>query len=404
MASKNILVVTEWQFEEGLIQSYTLPYLKIIHKISPASKIFLITREKKGLDKNKEKLEKFRKELAADNIFLVAEKYHSAGIAKYTASAIALLKHIWLVVKKNIQFIHSFCTPAGSHAYLLAKLTGRKLIVDSYEPHSEYMKDSGTWAKNSFSYKFLRSMEKKQALRAKHIIATTPGMLDFTEKRFNIQLKNGFVKPACVDLEKFDYKQIEGINIRKQLGLEDKIVGLYAGKFGDFYLTDETFDLFEEGFRFWGNRLHIILLSDLSEQELRSYCDKHNLDRKNFTLMLAPHEQVPAYLSVADFAISPYRPAPSKKYCTPIKNGEYWAIGLPVIITKDISIDSDIIQHSDVGYVLQELSKTEYHNAVEKIDQLLQGDKELLRKKIRELAVEKRSFSIAENIYKKIYA
>ncbi|HEY2722928.1 MAG TPA: glycosyltransferase, partial [Chitinophagaceae bacterium] len=175
------------------------------------------------------------------------------------------------------------------------------------------------------------------------------------------------------------------------------------GKFGDFYLRDEIFDLLEAAFGYWHDSLHILLLSDLKQDELNEYCNRHRLDANRFTLVSAPHHLMPSYLSVADFAISPYKPAPSKKFCTPIKDGEYWAIGLPVIITKDISVDSDIIEQNNIGYVLKDLSKSEYQNAVRKIDELINSDRTKLREKIREIAVSNRSFSIAENIYEKIY-
>jgi glycosyltransferase involved in cell wall biosynthesis len=400
---KNILVVTQWGFEEGLIQSYTLPYLEIIHKIAPSSAIYLITHEKRSLHKDKERLQKIRQDLKKNNISLLPEKYFRKGFAKYLATFTGLVRHSWLIMTKRVGYIHSFCTPAGSYAWLLSKLTGRKLIIDSYEPHSEYMKDSGTWPEDSFAYRLLRSMEKRQAVSATHIIATTSGMLDFTSKRFNITLKNGYVKPACVDLVKFDFHEDGGMNIRKKLMLENKIIGLYAGKFGDFYLRDEIFDLLEAAFGYWHDSLHILLLSDLKQDELNEYCNRHRLDANRFTLVSAPHHLMPSYLSVADFAISPYKPAPSKKFCTPIKDGEYWAIGLPVIITKDISVDSDIIEQNNIGYVLKDLSKSEYQNAVRKIDELINSDRTKLREKIREIAVSNRSFSIAENIYEKIY-
>jgi glycosyltransferase involved in cell wall biosynthesis len=400
---KNILIVTHWGYEEGLIQSYTLPYLRIIHQVLPESRVFLITHEKNKLEQNKDKLKRIADDLRNDHITLIPERYHPAGVVKYLLAGVSLLKHIWLILTQRIGYVHSFCTPAGSYAWFLSKLTNSSLIIDSYEPHSEYMKDSGTWSEKSFAYRFLRLMEKKQAQSAKHIIATTPGMLPFTETRFHITLKNGFVKPACVNLEKFRYKQVEAANIRNELGLEHKIVGLYAGKFGDFYLDTEIFDFFQSAFEFWQDRLHVLLLSDLKEEQLDHFCRQYQLSRDNFTLINVSHQLMPSYLSVADFAISPYRPAPSKKFCTPIKNGEYWAIGLPVIITKDISVDSDIIDQNDIGYVLRDLSKGEYQNAVRKVDTLITNDRDRLRSKIREIAVSKRSFDIADKIYRKIY-
>src|SRR5689334_13500249 len=107
MASKNILVITHWGYEEGLIQSYTLPYLRIIHSISPERKIFLFTQEKNGLEKDKEKIKRINEELNKSNIFLLPEKYHRAGMGKYFISATRLFKHINFIFKKNIGFIHS---------------------------------------------------------------------------------------------------------------------------------------------------------------------------------------------------------------------------------------------------------------------------------------------------------
>jgi glycosyltransferase involved in cell wall biosynthesis len=401
--TKNIIVFTQWGYEEGLIQSYTLPYLRIIHKISPESKIYLITQEKSGLERNKEKLDLIKSTLEKENIFLVPEKYHRLSKLKYFTTALNFIKHLGLIWGNKISYIHTFCTPAGGYGYILSRFTGKKLVIDSYEPHSEYMRESGVWRENSFAYKIVSALEKKQAEKASFLIATTPTMVDFTEKRFNIRLKQYDVKPACVDLDKFVYSEEKARQTRKDLKIEDKIVCGYAGKFGEFYLKDEVFELFKEAFNYWGSKFHVLLLSDLQESELVQLSDKYSLDRRSFTLMKAPHNLVPVFLSASDFAISTYRPAPSKRYCTPIKNGEYWALGLPVVITKDISIDSDIIEENNIGYVLKELSANEYRNAVKKIDDLLSGDRNELRNKIRNIAIKQRSYYIAENIYEKIY-
>jgi glycosyltransferase involved in cell wall biosynthesis len=115
-----------------------------------------------------------------------------------------------------------------------------------------------------------------------------------------------------------------------------------------------------------------------------------------------PHNQVARYLALGDFAINPVKPVPTKKYCTSIKDGEYWATGLPVIITKDISDDSNIIASEDIGYVLQQLDREEYKRAIRKIDSLIQSETTHVR--IREIAVRYRNFDIAEKIYRRIYS
>src|SRR5438128_1126810 len=112
MRRENILVVTQWGYEEGLIQSYTLPYLKIIHKVNPSKKIYLITQEKG--ETGNERITRAREELRNYNIVLLPEKYHRAGLAKYFSTVFNFLKHLWIILSKNIRYIHTFCTPAGS--------------------------------------------------------------------------------------------------------------------------------------------------------------------------------------------------------------------------------------------------------------------------------------------------
>jgi len=50
MKNKNVLILTYWSYHDALIQTYTLPYVRIIKKYLPAkSKIFLVTLEQKKL-------------------------------------------------------------------------------------------------------------------------------------------------------------------------------------------------------------------------------------------------------------------------------------------------------------------------------------------------------------------
>ena len=115
-------------------------------------------------------------------------------------------------------------------------------------------------------------------------------------------------------------------------------------------------------------------------------------------------KEIPKYLSLGDFAINPVKPVPTKKYCTSIKDGEYWATGLPIVITKNISDDSDIIRNSGYGYELQKLDSEEYRLAILAIEKLIKGNVSELRQNIRKIAEKYRNYQIAVNAYTKIYS
>jgi glycosyltransferase involved in cell wall biosynthesis len=190
----------------------------------------------------------------------------------------------------------------------------------------------------------------------------------------------------------------------RELGLEGRIVGLYAGKLGGIYLDQEVFDLFRAARDHWGENFRVLLLTPHPVSELEPMMARAGLDRSIFTVRSVPHEEVPGLMGLADFAVTPVKPVPSKRYCTPVKDGEYWALGLPVIITRYISDDSGIIREHGIGSVLESLDRPGYEKAVKEVAALLDGaSRKELYQRIRQIALRYRSSDRAERIYQEIY-
>ena len=128
------------------------------------------------------------------------------------------------------------------------------------------------------------------------------------------------------------------------------------------------------------------------------------IDSSIYNIMRVPHADFPRWMGLADFAITPVKPVPTKALCTPIKDGEYWALGLPVIITPGISDDSRIIADARIGAVLNGLGDEHYRAAVRAIQVLLaSGTRREIYDRIRPVAERYRSFGIARSIYQRIY-
>lgn len=396
--AKNILVITYWSFSDALIQTYTLPYLKIIaDQLSAESKIYLVTLEKENYNTTKI--------INGTSIINQRYKYSTFGLS----ASLSWVKNIFLLrslIKKNeINYIHSFCTPAGMIGYILSKLSGKPLILDSYEPHAEAMVENGEWQNTSLSFKILFHFEKKQTQHAKIIIGTTKGMKGYALNKYNVAIPDFYVKPACVDLEKFSRPYKKDAALLNKLNLHNKIVCIYAGKFGGIYLKKEVFEFYKACYQKWKDDFVALLLTNHALEEIKEMLTEFELPETIFRILYVPHAEVNRYIGLGDFAITPVKPVNTKKYCTPIKDGEYWAMGLPVVITKNISDDSDIINDNNIGYVLQELNANEYTNAVNKIDQLLAGKTaDELYPGIRSIAEKYRNYSIAKDIYQKIYS
>ena len=393
--SENILIFTYWNYTDALIQTYTLPYINIIRKqVSKESKIILVTLENKN----------------TDTIFKLPEgiehfplRYFPFGAKAIWNWIINYFKIKKLIRKEKITVIHAWCTPAGAIAYFLSKRTKTKLIIDSYEPHAEAMVENNTWKKNSLAFKLLFRLEKKQTHHATHLIAAAHGMENYAAIKYNYSGKNYFYKPACVDLKLFNSEKIKHSELLKELDLEGKIIGVYAGKFGGIYYEEEVFDLIASAEKFFGSNFRFLLLSNYPEEKRKKFELEKKINSSTIIQKFVPHAEIPNYLGLADFGITPVKPVPTKRYCTPIKDGEYWALGLPVIISKDISNDSSLIEEHNIGYVLKNYSEEEFQNAFSKIKTLIDAKSETQKRAIG-VANKFRNFSIAEEIYSTIYS
>ncbi|MFA6923198.1 MAG: glycosyltransferase [Bacteroidales bacterium] len=401
----NILVLTYWSYKEPLIQTYTLPYLKIINKYLPSgSKIYLQTLEKPNLKLSKEELTKEAVLLQKENIYLLPFYYSKFGLKAIIKWKFYLLRLLIIIFSKKIKYIHCWCTPAGAIGYILSVLTGRQLIIDSYEPHAEAMVENGDWKRNSIAFKILFFFEKLQSRRAKAVVAATKGFENWAKIKYKTEFKNYYVKPACTDFSQFSLQFAKEEMLLKKLGFENKIVCVYAGKIGGIYLEKEIFDFFKACSDFWKEKFRVLLLTDASKEKIEKYISASELNPEIIFSEFINHKEIHKYLGLADFALNPVKPVPTKRFCTSIKDGEYWAMGLPIVITQNISDDSEIIEKYKIGSIIKDFTYDKYIESIREIDSLIKNnDRQTLRNKIVEIAKQYRGFEIAEEIYQKLY-
>lgn len=402
----NVLIITYWSFKEPLIQAATLPYLEQMREaIGPDAKLHLLTLEKDRFKATSEEEKAIHDKLKNQGVTWLHKRYYKFGLRAIFAWFSNLISLRSYCRRNKIDAIHAFGSPAATSAHIIHSLTGIPYVIDSYEPHAESMVENGSWKKGSLAHRVLRWFEYRQTRKAAAVLATTEGMREYAAKTYQ-HIPGVFItKPASVDLDVFSRNR--GTNLsRAELGIpEHDVVAVYAGKVGGIYLKEETFDFFATCAKYWEGRFSILLLSDISEEELRGQLQRSGLDPQKVTLRFAPHAEVPDYLALADFAINPVKPVPSKRYCTSIKDGEYWAMGLPVAIPPNISDDSDLIEREGIGAVIKSFDETGYTHAVTRIDGLLKSrDVSELSERIRSIAIKHRSIENAREGYRKIYS
>jgi glycosyltransferase involved in cell wall biosynthesis len=400
----NVLILTYWSFKEPLTQAAVMPYLKMIQKAQNSEgKIWLLSLEKPHLRLTSNEKAIWQEAIDQLGIELILRPYHPFGFRALISWASTLWQLVKICKYEKIKVVHAFGSPAGSAAQVLHRFLKIPYVIDSYEPHAESMVENGSWKKNGLAFRILDHFENKIARQATAVVATTASMKEYAAATYGAIPGNFLVKPACVDLNKFNPAN-HSQDLKTEFGLTDKVVCIYAGKIGGIYLTQEIFDFFKCCTEVWGTNFHVILLSDCKEEEVKNYAQNSGLSLDTITLRYVPHEEVPGYMSIADFALNPVAPVPSKRHCTSIKDGEYWAMGLPVVIPNHISDDSELIMQEQIGAVLDTLDDQAYRRAALKIQELLKGDPDKLAAKIRNVAQNYRSYDLAQSVYSALYA
>ena len=403
LSACNILILTNWSIDDPLIEAYVFPYVKIIKKhLKSGKKVSIYTLDNDGATNN-EKTSLIKLAFRKIGVKCISAKYYKFGIFALIQGAINLIGLIYYCRANNIGVVHAWCTPAGVTGYLLSKLTGVNLIIDSYEPHAEAMVENGSWRFDGFKFKVLFFFEKLMSHRAIALISLTQGMKEYAAIKYGLNSDKFYVKPACVDFGLFALSKIKNRELMKQFNLLDKIVMLYVGKFGGIYLDKEVFDFANYAYTYFGESFRLLLVTPHKIEEINEFCNNAGIPTNIVVTKNVTHQNIPIYMGMADFAITPVKSVPSKRYCSPLKDAEYWALGLPVVITQDISDDSSIIEREDIGAVLKTFDKKGYKIACQKINNLLDSDRELLRIKIRHLANKYRNFDVADKVYSQIY-
>ena len=406
LKTRNLLALTYWSYKDALVQSAVMPYLRMIRRQLPeGSRIFLFTLEQSHLSMSEEEARRERERLEAEEgVRLVAFPYSRFGPRAMLRWA-GLIPRLWaLCVRERVAHIHAWCTPAGGAGYILSKLTGAPLVLDSYEPHAESMVEVGHWNEQSPGFRILFTLERLQTRIARACIATSRGVREYAERKYGVRIERFYVKPASVDMQLFTPRLAKDPALLRELGLEGKIVCVYAGKIGGIYLEREIFDFFRAAAARWGERFRVLLLTDAADERVGALVAASGLDPATVVKRFVPFRDVPRHMGLGDFALNPVRPVPTKRYCTSVKDGEYWAMGLPVVIPHDISDDSDIIRERRIGAVLDEFTPEAYRRAVEEIDALLAGQtREELAARVRAVAAEYRDLSKRWCIYEELY-
>ncbi len=247
----------------------------------------------------------------------------SLDYISFAASAVvaSLFCKADVIVATSPQF---FCACAG---YVVSRLKGKPWVFELRDLWPESIKAVGAMKQNRI-IDFLHKLELFLYKKADLIVVVTDSFKEnlvsrgISEDKIKI-IKNGVQK------EKFSPVQKDQI-LLKELGLENKKILLYAGTIGMAHAIDFIVKSAPELKEF--KDLHIIIMGAGAEQEkIKKIYEE--VKPENLTLLPAvSREEMPRYLSLADYALVNLRKSDTFKTVLPSKIFESACMGIPIVL------------------------------------------------------------------------
>ena len=361
--SLDAVYVTYWSLRDPLCQSQSLPILRSL--AGKGRRLGLVTFEQAPWAMPRDEERRTRRALADEGIRWEPLRYHNRPLLVSTLFAIVygVLRCLWLSLAEGVRLFHARGTVAAAVAYGASRVARARFLNDADGPLSEEYVDAGVWKRGSLPHRVTRCAEKR-------FLQTADAVAVLTERRRDeirgLVRSEVAVLPCGVDTAHFIRDRVQGRSIRDDLRLKG-IVLVYVGKSGGWYLTDAMLDFARVSAQVLGE-VSLLVLTNEDPGRFEEAARQRGLF---CAVRSATRDEVPRYLSAGDVGLSFVLPAPSKTSCSPVKNGEYLACGLPIVTTAAIGDYTSLVARRRVGVVLEELDEAGYEKTAQALWELL---------------------------------
>lgn len=372
------LYICYFGVREPLVQTQVIPYLREL--IKDGVQVSLLTFEPEFRKTwSAAEIESEKARLAETGIDWHCLGYHKRPSAIATAYDIFSGSFfVWrLLGREKFDILHGrvhIATLMGALARKFSR-TKPKLLFDIRGFFPEEYTDAGIWPENGWLYRSAKRTEK-------WLLKESDGFVVLTEKAREIlfpgSAESGVdsvgrpveVIPCCVDIERFSIvDEASRTEMRQQLGVNGRKVLVYVGSFGGWYLSDEMFDLFAAA-KAADPNIFVMILTQRQADLASKRMVELGFSESDFIVRTVSPAEMPAYLNVADLAVSFIKDCYSKQASSPTKNAEYLASGLPIIANSGIG-DVDVnIREDGVGVLVEGFRPEELQAAVRQIEDL----------------------------------
>ncbi|MET3730526.1 hypothetical protein [Moheibacter stercoris] len=389
---KNLLFITwdgpQTSYMEGL-------FMPIFHEIAKSGEVNFHVLQFTWADQKKiEEVKKAAEKLDIRYTAFPVYKKPVASIGSFLTLFTSSQKIEKYIRENKIDIIMPRSTFPAFMVNKIKKSFEGKIIFDADGLPIEERVDFAGLKRNSFLYKFLKSAETRMLKKADAVITRSGKALDIHVQTIGEQHRPKFsVVFNGRDAEKFKFNEEWRRAARKELGVDDELLFVYAGSLGPQYCMDEMLEIFRIS-----ERAKFLILTGNPE-----FAVKHIPEdlRERIEVKKVPSDEVPYWLNAGDIAFGLRQPTYSMQGVAPIKLGEYLLCGIPVIASKGIGDSEEILQYFEECFVWDHAESLK--DKLPEIKEFIQNATYADRKIIRQKALDYFSLEAAAQSYIKVW-
>ncbi len=364
--SPKILYIAYWGALEQLGQSLIVPAVKKLAQMG--AELTLITFEKSSDLVRFDEMNRVRRMLTEDKIEWIPLQYHKSPKIPATVFDIiqCIARGIHKRVRKHFDIVHARTYIGGLIGLSLAPLIGSKFVYHNEGFYPDEQVDGGVWIKDSRAHRIAKSLEKLMYARADGIIALSFRAKEIIERLSEVSRKKTsvIVVPSCVDLERFS------LPITKPKFSEDETKFVYIGNVGPRYILNKIGE-FTATLQKVDSKVKLQIYSKTDIDFITTVLDDADLPREAWSLEAIAYSEMASHLINYRAGLFFLTEGISEHGCSPTKIGEYWAVGLPVVTTPNVSDTDEIIRRERVGVIIKGHKEESYLEAYKELRHLL---------------------------------
>lgn len=361
-----VLYIAYWGALEPLGQSLVLP---AVRKLAASGiRLTLVTFEKPSDLARTDELAGIRASLDQAGVEWIPLQYHKRPKIPATAFDVlqGCVQSIAASLRSRPDIIHARTFIGGLIGLALAPVLRAKLIYHNEGFYPDEQVDGGVWQADSLPHRLARHLEQRLYARADGIIAMSHRARKMIEALPAVERKRTpvIVVPSCVDLNLFKFREAASSDNDNMLRL------IYIGSVGGRYILDRIGRFAAVAAQI--KRVHLRILTRTDPGIVAGLLSDSGLPADAWSVDCVPYTAMPEQLAAEHAGMFFLTQGISEQGCSPTKIGEYWATGLPVVTTPNVSDTDEIVRNERVGVVVGEHTDAAYQQAVAELLKLLE--------------------------------